>query len=77
MTHDKVGIAKTVDDKDGNEQFYILQFDPSRQATQSGYIKERQGPLSEAVIRDFFTTFGRPALEVDEMLRIARATYRP
>ena len=77
MAQHKMGIVQAPDDRDGNEQFYIVQFDGSLRSTQSGYLKESKGPLRESVIRDFFQKFGRPAHEVEEMFRTARATYRP
>ena len=66
-------IEKASDDADGNEQFYIVQFDASLHVHQPGHIKETKGPLREAVVRDFFKKFGQSDDEVDEMLRAARA----
>jgi hypothetical protein len=71
-----IAIVKAPDDAQGNEQFYLVQFDAALQPTQPGYVRERQGPLSEAVIRDFLKTFGQRADEIDEMLRTARANDR-
>jgi len=71
-----IAIVKAPNDAQGNEQFHIVQFDPALQPTQPGYVGERQGPLSEAVIRDFLKTFGQRADEIDEMFRTARASDR-
>lgn len=69
-----LAIVKATDDAQGNEQFYIVQFDPAVQPTQPGHVRERQGPLPESVIRDFFRTFGQTTEEVEEMFRRARST---
>ena len=75
MVWKNIAIVKAPDDGQGNEQFYIVQFDPALQPTQPGYVRERQGPLSEAAIRDFLKTFGHATAEVDEMLRTARLNH--
>lgn len=73
MKWDNIRIVKAANDKDGNEQFYIVQFDASLQPTQPGYTRETKGPLREVVIRDFLGMFGKPAHEIDELFRAARA----
>lgn len=73
MTWDNIRIAKAANDENGNEQFYIVQFDASLQPTQPGYTRDTKGPLGEAVLRDFLRTFGKPAHEIDELFRAARA----
>ena len=76
MTWRNIAIVKAPNDAQGNEQFHIVQFDPASQPTQSGYVRERQGPLSEAVIRDFLKTFGHRSDDLEEMFRTARASDR-
>ena len=71
MAWGNIRIERAPDDADGNEQFYIVQFDASIQTQQPGHIKETKGPLRETVIRDFLKKFGQPEHEVDEMLRAA------
>jgi hypothetical protein len=74
MAWGNVVIKKAADDSDGNEQFYLVQFDPLVvQPVHPGHVKETKGPLREAVIRDFLATFGHPPAVIDEMFRIARA----
>lgn len=75
MAWRNIAIVKAPDDAQGNEQFHIVQFDPALQPLQPGYIRERQGPMSETVIRDFLKTFGQTAAEVDEMFRTARDNH--
>lgn len=75
MAWKNIAIVKAPDDTQGNEQFYIVQFDPAMQPMQPGYLRERQGPLSEAAIRDFLKTFGQTIAEVDEMFRTARFNH--
>jgi hypothetical protein len=76
MAWKRIAIVKAPDDAQGNEQFYIVQFEPGVQPMQPGYIRERQGPLREGAIRDFFKTFGQPTEEVDEMFRTARSNQK-
>ena len=75
MAWKNIAIVKAPDDPSGNEQFYIVQFDSAIQAMQRGHVRERQGPLSEAAIRDFFKTFGQTTEDVDEMFRTARLKH--
>ena len=75
MAWKNIAIVKAPDDPQGNEQFHIVQFDPAIQPMQPGYLRERQGPLSEAAIRDFLETFGQTTEEVDEMFRTARSSH--
>ena len=77
MAWRNIAIVKAPDDRQGKEQFYIVQFDPAMQPSEPGYIREKQGPLSEAVIRDFLKTFGQTTEEVDEMFRTARSNHTP
>ena len=77
MTWRNIAIVKAPVDAYGKEQFYIVQFDPATQPLEPGYIRERQGPLSEAVVRDFLKTFGQTTEEVDEMFRTARSNHTP
>ena len=74
MAWRNLAIKKAADDSDGNEQFYLVQFDPSVQPVHRGHVKDTKGPLREAVIRDFLATFGHPQDVIDEMFRIARAS---
>jgi len=78
MAWDNIRIEKAPDDTDGNEQFYIVQFDPSVQGVQPGPgpNKEIKGPLREIVIRDFLKTFGCPEHQVDALFHAARANAR-
>jgi len=73
MAWDNIRIVKAANDENGDEQFYIVQFDASLQPTQPGYTREAKGPLREAVIRDFLRMFGKPVQEIDELFRAARA----
>ena len=75
MAWRNIAIVKAPDDRQGKEQFYIVQFDPAMQLSEPGYIREKQGPLSEAVIRDFLKTFGQTTEEVDELFRSARSNH--
>ena len=77
MVWKNIAIVKAPDDPQGKEQFYIVQFNPAIQPTQPGYLRERQGPLSEAAIREFLKTFGQTTEEVDEMFRTARSNHTP
>ena len=76
MAWGNIRIEKAPDDADGNEQFYIVQYDASVQTHLPGHIIETKGPLRETIIRDFLKIFGHPEHEVDEMLRAARAISR-
>lgn len=73
MAWKNIAILKAPNDPKGNEQFLLVQYDPAIQPAQPGYLRERQGPLSEAAIRDFLKTFGQTDEEVDEMFRTARS----
>ena len=73
MAWANISIKKAPDDSDGNEQFYLVQFDASIPPPQPGYVKDTKGPLPEAVLRDFLKTFGQSAPQIDEMFRAARA----
>ena len=75
MAWKNIAIVKAPDDSQGNEQFHIVQFDPAMQPMEPGYFRERQGPLSEAAIRDFLKTFGQTTDVVDEMFRTARSKH--
>ena len=77
MAWRNIAIVKAPDDAQGREQFYLVQRDPSLQPTQPGYVREKQGPLSEAAIRDFLKTFGQSTDDIDEMFRTARANRAP
>ena len=73
MAWKNIAIVKAPDGPQGNEQFYIVQFDPAIQPAHPGHLRERQGPLSESAIRDFLKTFGQTTEEIEEMFRGARS----
>jgi hypothetical protein len=75
MVWKNIALVKAPDDPKGNEQFYLVQFDSAIQRAQPGYIREKQGPLSEAAIRDFLKTFGHTTEEVEEMFQTARGRH--
>jgi len=72
MAWKNIAIIKAPNDGEGNEQFYIVQFDAAIPPMQPGYVREKQVPLSEGAIRDFLKTFGQRTEQVDEMFRTAR-----
>jgi len=76
MAWRNIAIVKAPDDTQGREQFYIVQFDPAVQSIEPGYIRERRGPLSEALIRGFLKAFAQTTEEVEEMFRSARSNHR-
>lgn len=72
---DLIGVEKLPNDDDGNEQFWIVFIDGEKKATQSGYIRETKGPMSETQVREFFATGGQPVADVEEMFRSAREAW--
>ena len=77
MAWRNIAVVKAPDDPQGSEQFYLVQFDSALQPMEPGYIREKQGPLPEAVIRDFLRTFGQTTTEIDVMFRTARCSPGP
>ena len=77
MAWRNISVVKAPDDVHGHEQFYLVQFDSALQPMEPGSVRERQGPLREAVIRDFLRTFGQTTEEIEAMFRTARSSHRP
>jgi hypothetical protein len=74
MAWRNISVVMAPEDENGQEQFYLVQFESALQPSEPGYIRDRQGPLREAVLRDFLRTFGQTTEEIEALFRTARSS---